>query len=183
MGFSTTLTSRCCRPCFSETMALTTRCCDSKFCQHVAGVGGVVVYLCTTLCIATLYGPILCCYDVFTCLMMLQWWEEQWALLCREAVRKIGAVFSDDGGVDPYVVPRPKSANVVEITWNYICSSYFATLDTHWLTCSMDCRRLIFLLSGCARTRAKCYISMVGSSLGPGRPTMRITNCHFVSRT
>lgn len=145
MGFSTTLTSRCCRPCFSETMALTTRCCDSKFCQHVAGVGGVVVYLCTTLCIATLYGPILCCYDVFTCLMMLQWWEEQWASLCREAVRKIGAVFSDDGGVDPYVVPRPKSANVVEITYVHDILPHLTLIDSlfpwiQWIPFWTKCR-------------------------------------------
>ncbi len=56
--------------------------------------------------------------------------EQPCASLCCEAVRKIGAVFSDDGGVDPYVVTRPKSA-VVEVT-------YFATLDTHWLTFTMD---------------------------------------------
>ena len=33
----------------------------------------------------------------------------------REAVRKIGAVFSDDGGVDPYVVTSPQTSSVANI--------------------------------------------------------------------
>ena len=32
-----------------------------------------------------------------------------------EAVRKIGAVFSDDGGVDPYVVTSPQASCVANI--------------------------------------------------------------------
>lgn len=32
-----------------------------------------------------------------------------------EAVRKIGAVFSDDGGVDPYVVISPQTSSAAKV--------------------------------------------------------------------